>query len=166
MPIETPHEISSRTPPSSFHSGCFFLLRFRVPNRRFQSALRHVVSTCVPEHFPNVARRREFPAPNLRPEKIAQHMPRRLDCFRRIVWLFPRNTFAPAAHPVRLNFHEQNPPIRGRAKTRLESHHHRHANFPQRHFLYAHPFTSIRSAHCFGRAGIQSLCANFGFCQG
>ncbi len=134
MPIETPHGISSRVPPSSFASGTFFCFASASQNAVSSAAFAMLWPRTRCEQIPYFRRGADFPVPAAWTRCVAQNVPRGFNRFVAIIWIFAGSGFAPARDSVDLRFDEHDAAQIGLAEAGLKRRDQPQMNFAKRDF--------------------------------
>src|ERR1019366_7328128 len=84
--------------------------------------------------------------------------PRSFGPFRAVIRIFPGDAFAPPAHSIGLDAHQQDAAAVNPAKARFKKMHERHMNFTQRYRFDFHNELWFVSGHLFSDAINPSAC--------
>ena len=132
MPIETPHGISVRVPPSSFHKGKFFCLA-SASHKAFSSA-------AFAMRWPRTLAKEMAQSradPTSRPEHSRRKImrnggPTAFDPLAAVERIFAGHAFPPAIDSLAMHGDQQNAAAVGASETRLKKMDERHVNLAQR----------------------------------
>ena len=139
MPIETPHGISRRVPPRSFHNG--LLLRgLGIPDCIFERRLGHAMATHFSEQGRTFAGRVESLSQQRGNQVLCDRRPGALDPFAAVEGIFADDAFAPTVDAFAMDGDEKNAAAVGATKARLEKVDERHLNFTESDGFNFHVF--------------------------